>query len=808
MQLVQLFVQVEAAHDTVDELGKLGVIQFNDLNPDVNPFQRNFVNEVRKCDEMERKLRFFEEQVIKEKRQILVENGQNPDDLSLITLAHMDISDSSAPLGNMNELEGTLTELEKELVQVMKNEETLVTNYNKLVELKHVLTKDQAFFSEASDSQGGADGQGLLAEDSDFALKAGVRFGFVTGTIPREKWINFERVLWRATRGNLFMKHTEVEEKIIDPVSGESVEKNVFVIFFQGERAELKIKKICESFGANLYNCPKTPPERKELLNELNNRLAELDTVLERTQSHRRQVLVDIAHHLDAWKEKVTREKSIYDTMNLFNYDVGRKCLIAEGWCPRVATESIVSAMKRATESSGALVPSILSVVQSKENPPTYFKTNKFTSSFQGIVNAYGIAKYQEVNPGVFTIITFPFLFAVMFGDLGHGLLLALFAAYLVKNEEKLGKMQLNELIQTCYGGRYVLLLMGIFSMYTGIIYNECFSVAMDLFGTNWRFEEGSDHAVRIDPDRTYPIGVDPAWNGSPSALNYYNSLKMKLSIILGVTHMTGGIILSALNGAYFRHTLDIYFEFIPRILFMLSLFGYMVFLILLKWGTDWTNTTPPFILNVMINMFLAPFSIADEDRLYSGQLGVQWFLLFVAFISVPWMLLAKPYLLKKKHEDKLKGSAHHRLDDVAEDADDEDDGHGHGEQFDFGEIMVKQIIHTIEFVLGAISNTASYLRLWALSLAHSELSLVFWERVLVGAYGVEGGGQVIAIFIAFAFWAGATAGVLLVMESLSAFLHALRLHWVEFQNKFYEGDGRLFMPFSYEHLFHPTAEE
>jgi V-type H+-transporting ATPase subunit a len=87
----------------------------------------------------------------------------------------------------------------------------------------------------------------------------------------------------------------------------------------------------------------------------------------------------------------------------------------------------------------------VLTVVKSSEEPPTYFKTNKFTKVFQNIVDAYGVARYQEVNPAVFTAITFPFLFGIMYGDVGHGLLLLIFSLILIAKEKSLQRIKLIE---------------------------------------------------------------------------------------------------------------------------------------------------------------------------------------------------------------------------------------------------------------------------------------------------------------------------------------------------------------------------
>uniref|UniRef100_A0A8C9G8U2 V-type proton ATPase subunit a n=1 Tax=Pavo cristatus TaxID=9049 RepID=A0A8C9G8U2_PAVCR len=812
MSLMQLFLQVEAAYCCVAELGDLGLVQFRDLNANVNSFQRKFVNEVRRCESLERILRFLEnemEDVVK-----IVKLEKYPE----------------TPLPReMIDMETVLEKLEAELLEANQNQQTLKQNFLELVELKHLLKKTQDFFEvrdlfalpiQIEDTSGLLE---LRTTPSAAAAK------FTAGVIKRERVIPFERLLWRACRGNIYLRYTEMDTPLEDPVTREEVKKNVFIIFYQGEQLKQKIKKICDGFRATVYPCPESATERREMLDGVNTRIEDLNTVITQTESHRQRLLHEAAANMWAWEIKVKKIKAIYHILNCCNIDVTQQCVIAEIWFPVADAGRIKRALHQGMERSGSTITPILTTIHTRMAPPTFNRTNKFTAGFQNIVDAYGVGNYREMNPAPYTIITFPFLFAVMFGDCGHGAVMLGFALWMVINEESLlAQKSTNEIWNTFFSGRYLILLMGIFSMYTGFIYNDCFSKSFNIFGSSWHIipmfknntwnkEVLHDNTVlQLDPavpgvysGNPYPFGIDPIWNIASNKLTFLNSYKMKMSVVIGIVHMIFGVVLSLFNHIYFKKYINIILQFIPEMIFIICLFGYLVFMIIFKWChfDVHSSQSAPSILIHFINMFLFNYSDASNAPLYLHQKEVQSFLVIFALIAVPWMLLIKPFILRANHQ-----KARRMVRDV---------GHARGfrmakaklrqqtsRSFNFGDTFVHQAIHTIEYCLGCISNTASYLRLWALSLAHAQLSEVLWTMVMHNGLNNSSWVGLIVVFVIFAAFAVLTVAILLVMEGLSAFLHALRLHWVEFQNKFYVGAGYKFSPFSFKHIIDGTAEE
>ena len=114
---------------------------------------------------------------------------------------------------------------------------------------------------------------------------------------------------------------------------------------------------------------------------------------------------------------------------------------VAKVWVPLSRQPAVMDAVRAVGASAGpAAVPMVTARVADSPSgvldggaghdvvPPTHFALNRFTAQVHQIVAAYGTARYKEINPTVLTIVTFPFLFGVMFGDIGHGAALALFA--------------------------------------------------------------------------------------------------------------------------------------------------------------------------------------------------------------------------------------------------------------------------------------------------------------------------------------------------------------------------------------------
>lgn len=317
-------------------------------------------------------------------------------------------------------------------------------------------------------------------------------------------------------------------------------------------------------------------------------------------------------------------------------------------------------------------------------------------------MDAYGIARYREINPTIFTIVTFPFLFAVMFGDVGHGFLMLLLTVYLILNEKKLALRPPDDMFDMIFGGdpvtmkssvhkwswkhpacqvhcRPAIVVHVIYGLHAlrwfrlqccreichllhgavlvvyrldlqrGLLNTACglWHLALQVPRGFQRVADRHAHkrgaalpdsvtcsamvdgvmAAELPTDDVrctallqescpaaftsglsltrgpYPFGVDPVWHGSRSELPYLNSVKMKMSILLGerqcmareggalcsqawnsptflfnairhsmhvtfagVAQMNLGILMSLYNQRYFRDRLSMLCEFIPQV--------------------------------------------------------------------------------------------------------------------------------------------------------------------------------------------------------------------------------------------------
>lgn len=146
----------------------------------------------------------------------------------------------------------------------------------------------------------------------------------------------------------------------------------------------------------------------------------------------------------------------------------------------------------------------------------------------------------------------------------------------------------------------------------------------------------------------------------------------MKLSVIFGVLQMSLGICMKAFNASYHKRNIDFFFEFLPQIILLMVLFGYMDLLIIAKWLTDFSGreSQAPSVISTMIGMALkgGDLEVGQVSVLgdYDTQKGISVACLLIALVAVPMMLFPKPLIINaenKKHQESHH-AVHHAVPD------------------------------------------------------------------------------------------------------------------------------------------------
>ena len=152
-------------------------------------------------------------------------------------------------------------------------------------------------------------------------------------------------MLWRVSKGNVFVRFCDIDEEMVDPKTGEELLKCVFIIFYQGKALTNSVKKICDGFHATVYSCPASKvfflkeikekyfiiclkDERQEMMIGVKTRLDDLKTVIGQTRQHKLTLLKLAAANLRRNYIKIRKMKSVYYILNMFSLREGQRVMI------------------------------------------------------------------------------------------------------------------------------------------------------------------------------------------------------------------------------------------------------------------------------------------------------------------------------------------------------------------------------------------------------------------------------------------------------------------------------------------------
>ena len=168
-------------------------------------------------------------------------------------------------------------------------------------------------------------------------------------------------MIFRATRGNCYVRFASIKKPITDPETGQLIEKCVFIVYYKSLSIETKLKKICDAFSAHRYSLPDMDdaPAVERMLTENAQELVDSRTSLLKNQDTRLRLCQLLARHSERWTWIVLREKAVYHPLNMFKSDVSGM-LRGEGWVIADQLGSVTDIINKVHANMDMSMPSMI----------------------------------------------------------------------------------------------------------------------------------------------------------------------------------------------------------------------------------------------------------------------------------------------------------------------------------------------------------------------------------------------------------------------------------------------------------------
>ena len=557
--------------------------------------------------------------------------------------------------------------------------------------------------------------EGLKEKGIDAVL---LQDGFQTvtylGVIPKSNLKSVKFFLKEVTDNNLIFWDSE-------PTSSSSNEKNILILSLK--EYENSILRVLNEYSFQAIDYDLSLVERKVSLKDT---LKEIEKELKESEEELQEIKDQVKYKLIACEELINVESNRLNTIELCQISEGK--IVLWSWTSKTVLDQLNESKKD--------LPFEMEITENPDVPlvnPAITKQGKVFGAVRGIVGGIGQPNTKQVDPYSIVRFTFPFLFGIMFADIGHGILLSLLAGFLLYKKKK-NKIEPDESITGyLYSGAELLLFCGLSATIFGFFFGSLL---------------GDEHFI---PELMHKAGIN--WIPIINPL-HETKLILIVALMLGFLMIQLGILLKVYQNVRYGH-------------------GFA------SWGA-------PLSLSIIyVGIFTMLYNIIV------GVNGIYWqafhFTLkqlpsaFVYLVGLVPVLFVLEYLHAKS--DGIMDAIDHIIALISN-------------TLSFSRIMALLLVHAIlsglpftltgvDLVAGVSTFSGVFLDVAHIDLSHFAGGLIHGHYV--SALSISWIWWVVGILLA--------VFIILPIEGLLSFLNTLRLHWVEWFSKFYSGDGKEFLP-------------